>query len=196
MHTRCIGFCLLGFFLVAIPYGQCYQERLILSRDFGKCALKVEADDQSRVLRLRVQPGEQGCEIEKESVLSALRAAASKTEDPKPEGLYSSLSIGRLIDYPWLSRSLAEKAYSDPTWNKRKGRPQKLDLYKYVCNFLFEDQIATDIGEALGGGYRVVSVMVEKVLVGSFRKVPGYEKDLRPGKMPFDGQVWFRLEKR
>ena len=45
------------------------------------------------------------------------------------------------------------------------------------------------------GGYRVVGVTVEKVLVGGFREVPLYQGEMAPGRVPYDAQVWFRLEK-
>jgi hypothetical protein len=186
--------CLLGLGLVAVDYGWCYNATLILTLNSGRCSLKVEADDESRTLRLRVQPDGGVCPIEKESMLSALKAASSKTDEPKLEGTYSSLCIGRLVDYPWLSQCIAEAAYKDPAWNARKGRPVKLDINKYVSNLLFENDISAEIGRVLGGGCHVISVTVEKVLVGTFRDVPGYVGAIHPGKVPFDAQVWFRLE--
>jgi hypothetical protein len=162
----------------------------------GTCSLRVEADDQSHVLRLRAHPEGNHCAIEKELALSALKIASSKTEQSKLKGTYSSLYIGRLVDYPWLSRCLAEAAYKDPAWSRRKGRPVKLDINKYVSILLFNNKITADIEKALGGGYRVTFVSVEKVLVGRFRDVPGGAGDLRQGKAPFDAQVWFRLERK
>jgi hypothetical protein len=38
-------------------------------------------------------------------------------------------------------------------------------------------------------------VSVEKVLVGGFENVPQLEGPRRKGKIPFDAQVWFRLER-
>lgn len=129
-------------------------------------------------------------------MLSALRAVSSKTDDPGFETTYSSLYIGRLIDYPWLSQYLAETAYQDPAWSTGKGRPVKLDINKYVARVLLDSQVTVDVEKALGRGYAVISVSVEKVLVGGFRLVPGYQGRLRSGKIPFDAQVWFRLERR
>ena len=47
----------------------------------------------------------------------------------------------------------------------------------------------------LKAGYRVVGVTVEKVLVGHFSEVPLYEGDMVKGRVPYDAQVWFRIEK-
>jgi hypothetical protein len=129
-------------------------------------------------------------------MLSALKAAFSKTEPPKLEGNYSSLYIGRLIDYPWLSQYLATTAYRDTRWNKKRGKPVALDINKYVANILSRKEITVQIEEAFAGsGYRVFSTIVEKVLIGDFRSVPLYQGKMAPGKVPYDAQVWFRLEK-
>jgi hypothetical protein len=46
------------------------------------------------------------------------------------------------------------------------------------------------------GGYKVRSASVEKVLVGRFRDVPLYRDNTAPGLVPYDAQVWFRLESK
>jgi hypothetical protein len=134
--------------------------------------------------------------MERDFMLSVLQTASSKAEEPKLEGPFSSLCIGRLIDYPWLSRYIAETAYHDPSWSRKKGKPKKKDINKYTADLLFSNPITADVARALGGGWQVVSVTVEKVCVGGLRHVPGLEKDVRPGKVPLDAIVWFRLEKR
>jgi hypothetical protein len=181
---------------VTTTLGWCYRERVILSVESGKCSLTVEADDQSHNVRLRVHPEGVDCRIAREFMLSVLQAASSKTDESKIEEAYSSLCIGRLIDYPWLSRSIAETAYYDSSWSREKGRPKKKAINKYTADLLFNNQITADIVEALGVGYQVVSVTVEKVCVGGFRHVPGLEGDVRPGKVPLDAIVWFRLRKK
>jgi hypothetical protein len=50
-------------------------------------------------------------------------------------------------------------------------------------------------GPLARGGYRILGVTVEKVLVGGFREVPLYQGKMHPGKVPYDAQVWFRLSK-
>lgn len=129
-------------------------------------------------------------------MLSALKSAFSKADLPKLEGNYSSIYIGRLIDYPWLSKHLAVTAYKDPAWDKKRGKPVGLGINKYVSNILSRKEVTLPIEETFAGsGYRIISATVEKVLVGSFRQVPRYEGEMAPGKVPYDAQVWFRLEK-
>ncbi len=173
-----------------------YQSREICSLQAGHCSISVEADDQSRTLRLWVRPESEDCHIAKDTMLSVLRTAFSKNDPPKLEGTYSSLYIGRLIDYPWLSRYLAETAHKDTRWDAAKGKPVGVDINKYVAGILSRRDVTAETEAALGeSGYRVASVSVEKVLVGGFRSVPLYQGALPPGKVPYDAQVWFRLER-
>jgi hypothetical protein len=104
--------------------------------------------------------------------------------------------MGRLIDYPWLSQYLATSAHRDRGWDPRKGKPVAMDINKYVSQLLFRRELMAQIEEPFArGGYQVIGVTVEKVLVGGFREVPLYQGKLYPGKVPFDAQVWFRLRK-
>jgi len=173
-----------------------YQQRVIFSMEAGKCSLTVEVDDESRTVRLRVHPESEDCHIEKESMLSVLKEAFSKTDPPKLEGTYSSLYIGRLIAYPWLSQYLAATTYKDPAWDRKRGKPVILGVNKYVSNTLSRKEVAAEVEKALeASGYRVIAVTVEKVLVGDFHHVPLYQGKMAPGKVPLDAIVWFRLEK-
>ena len=174
-----------------------HQARVIYSVDAGACRLTVEADDQSRTLRLRVNPEGNTCRITRDAMLGALRATFLKTDPPRLEGTYSSLSIGRVIDYPWLSQYLARAAHNDTRWDGKRGKPVAMDINKYVSVVLSEREVTAHIDRALAGsGYRVTSVHVEKVLVGGFRDVPLYEGETVPGRIPYDAQAWFRLEKK
>jgi hypothetical protein len=174
-----------------------YRGQVIVSVEAGACRLIVESDEASRALRLRVLPESRSCHIDKTSMRSALEAAFVQTDPPIPEGTYSSLYLGRLIDYPWLSQALATLAYRDPAWNRKKGRPRGLDINRYVADLLSRKEITAEMDAALAvGGYRVDSVTVEKVLVGGFADVPLYTGDAGAGKVPFDAMVWFRLMKK
>jgi hypothetical protein len=190
---------LLGFVLVFSLSGAIAlsQERVIVSSKVGECDLTVESNENQHTLRLRAHhPRYKGCPIDKDSMVSVLTAAFLKNDLPKLEGSYSSLSIGRLIDYPWLSEYLATTAYHDQKWDSQKGRPAAMDINKYVSRLLFRKEWMAQIETALRkGGYRVVGVSVEKVLVGGFREVPFYQGEMHPGRVPYDAQVWFRLEK-
>ena len=190
---------LLGFILVLSLSGTIAssQERVIVSSKVGECDLTVESNENQHTLRLRAHhPNYKGCHIDKDSMVSVLTAAFSKNDSPKIEGTYSSLFIGRLIDYPWLSQDLATTVYRDRGWDSKKGKPAAMDINKYVSQLLFRREWMAEIETVFEkGGYRVVGVAVEKVLVGGFREVPFYQGEMPPGRVPYDAQVWFRLKK-
>ena len=76
------------------------QDQVIVSLAVGECNLSLESNEKWNTLRLRAHhPQYKGCHIDKEAMLSVLSAGFSKTESPKLGGHYSSLSLGRLIDY-------------------------------------------------------------------------------------------------
>ncbi len=190
---------LLGFVLVFSLWGTIAssEELVIVSSQVGECSLTVESNEKWHTLRLRAHhPKYKGCDVDKDSMLSALSAAFSKTDSPKMEGSYSSLFIGRLIDYPWLSEYLATTSYRDRGWDSKKGKPAAMDINKYVSQLLFKKELMAQLWTVLEkGGYRVTGVTVEKVLVGGFREVPFYRGEMHPGRVPYDAQVWFRLER-
>jgi len=173
------------------------QELTIISSKVGECSLSIESNEKWKTLRLRAHhPKYSGCQIDKDSMLSVLNAAFSKTESPRLEGSYFSLSLGRLIDYPWLSQYLANTAYHDQGWDSRKGRPADMDINKYVSQLLSRKELLEQIETPFAkGGYKVNRVSVEKVLVGGFREVPFYQGKMVPGRVPYDAQVWFRFVK-
>ena len=61
--------------LFALPAaGGAYQERLLLSLGDENCSLRVEADDEAQILRLRVHPGSALCYATKEKMQTILRS--------------------------------------------------------------------------------------------------------------------------
>ncbi|MBV5318623.1 MAG: hypothetical protein JZU50_12545 [Desulfobulbaceae bacterium] len=193
LHSFIIVMIILGFPAIA----PAYQERLILAMTEGTCVLRVEADDQSHTLRLRLLPEGSACQITKTSMQTILKAAFSKTDPPKLEGPYTSLFLGRLVEYPWLSAYLAMSAYHDVLWNRKKGKPVAMDLYQYVRTILSKKEITLQFEETFGdSGYRIAAVTVEKVGVSHISAIPFYTGTLLPGKVPFDAMVWLILEKK
>jgi hypothetical protein len=184
-------------FLCSFPTAIAYEERLILAMPAGDCTLRVEAEEESRSIRLRILPEGSNCYFTKEAMQSLLKRAFSKSDSPKLEGTYSSLFLGRLIDYPWLSAYVASAAYEDSRWNKRRGMPVSMGINKYVATLLLGKEVTVQVEEPImDTGYRITSASVEKVLVGGLRDIPQYKGKLKPGKVPFDALVWFHLEKK
>ncbi len=173
------------------------QDRVIVSMNVGECVLGVEENDQWQSLRLRAHhPRGRNCHIDRDSMLSVLGEAFLKTGLSKLAGSRPSLSIGRLIDYPWLSQYLASTAFRDKAWDAKKGKPVAMDINRYVAQLLSRRELLAQLEEVVAkGGYRIIGVSVEKVLVAGFREVPLYQGAMEPGLFPYDAIVWFRLEK-
>ncbi len=170
---------------------------ILASSTVGECSLTVEVNENSHTLRLRAHhPAYRGCHIDPGSINSVLDAAFSKAEPPKLENVYSSLSLGRLIDYPWICQYLATAAHRDRGWDSKKGKPVRMDINKFVAHLLFRKEVMAPIEAGLEkDGYKVTGVTVEKVLVGRFQEVPFYQGKMHPGWIPYDAQVWLRLGK-
>jgi hypothetical protein len=188
---------LLGFVLVILGFTTMAlsQEEVITSSKVGECSLTVEANVRWHTLRLRaLHPEGRNCLVDRDSMLSALSEAFSETGLLKFEGVFTSLSIGRLIDYPWLSQYLAITARKDRKWNAKRGKPA-FNVNQYVSGVLSQKEVLAQIETTVAkSGYRVTGVSVEKVLVGGLREVPQYAGDVAAGLFPYDAQVWFRLE--
>ena len=174
-----------------------YQERLIQSMGDGKCTLYIEANDEERILTLRLNPLAPECYATKDAMQKLLTEVFSKTDPSKLEGSYATLALGRLNNYPWLCEYLATSAYKDPRWNKKKGKPVSMDLYKYVSSILSRREVLSQFEDTFGNsGYRIKALTLEKVCVGRFSDLPLYEGKILPGKVPVDVVVWLRLEKK
>jgi len=195
-HLRTVALVILALFIVH-PLPAPHRERVLVTVESEKCILRIEADDESRTLRLRILPENSGCYCSKDEMLSILQSALTRGNDPKVDDPYKSLFLGRLIDYPWLSEYLASAAYRDPAWDKKRGKPLSKGMNKYVGDLLARKEITDTLGQAIAGsGFRITSASVEKVLVGRFGDVPKYTGRILAGKVPFDAMVWFRLERR
>lgn len=184
--------------LLISPTSAWSQDTTIISAPAGECTLGIEADEKWHTLRLRAHhPRYRPCNIDQKAMLSLLASAFTKTEPPALQGEYTSLFIGRLIDYPWLSHYLAETAHRDKRWNRMKGRPVSRDINGYSGGLLFNPDLLKPIQAELNKhGYRITGVSVEKVLVGGASDLPSpVRKDLK-GRLPFDAQVWFQLRKK
>jgi hypothetical protein len=184
--------------LLVSPASVWSQNTTIISAPAGECTLSIEADEEWRTLRLRAHhPRYQPCNVNQESVLSLLASAFAKTEPPALQGEYTSLFIGRLIDYPWLSHYLAETAHRDKRWNRKRGLPIKMGINRYTAGLLFNLDLLKPIQTELGKhGYRIAGVSVEKVLVGRASNLPGPTRKNLAGRLPFDAQVWLQLRKK
>lgn len=163
----------------------------------GECTLRVEASENWPALRLRAgHPHHRLCLIDKTAVIQVLTQAFSEPHPCLASREFTSLAIGRLIDYPWLVQFLALRAAQDPQWDAAAGKPRRLHVNRYVADALSSPEIVREIEAPLREpGYRITGVSVEKVLIGGFDNVPQLAGPRPRGKIPFDAQVWFRLKR-
>jgi hypothetical protein len=182
-------------FLASIPATG--GEAVIASVPSGECTLGLEAAENWPTLRLRAgHPEHRLCFIDKESMVRVLSQAFAEPILSLTSRVFTSLAIGRLIDYPWLVQFLALRAARDPGWDAAAGKPVKVHINRYVADVLSSPEVVLEMEAPLREGrYRITGVSVEKVLVGGFENVPQLEGPRRKGKIPFDAQVWFRLER-
>jgi hypothetical protein len=169
---------------------------VIASVPAGECTLSLEMAENWPTLRLRAShPDHRSCFIEKAAVIQALTQAFSVPYPALASRQFTSLALGRLIDYPWLVQFLALRSDRDPQWDTAAGKPRRIHVNRYVADVLSSREIINEIEAPLREqGYRIAGVSVEKVLIGGFENVP-CERPRRKGKIPFDAQVWFRLER-
>ncbi len=182
-------------FLASIPATG--GEAVIASVPSGECTLRLEAVENWPALRLRAgHPNYKPCFIDKAAVTQILSEAFAKPHPELASRVFTSLAIGRLIDYPWLVQFLARRAARDPGWDAAAGKPVKVHINRYVADVLSSPEVVLEMEAPLREDrYRITGVSVEKVLVGGFENVPQLEGPRRKGKIPFDAQVWFRLER-
>ena len=173
------------------------QAKTIVTQKAGECILSVESDDAWGTLRLRAHhPEYKNCRVGKEEMVAILREAFSKAGAPKLEGNYTSLFIGRLVDYPWLSHYLALAALNDSGWDAKKSRPVVEGINKYVSDLLSIRDLTSQLEAPFTlAGYKITGAMVEKVLLGTVRDLPFFEGDPFTGVIPYDAMVWFKLER-
>lgn len=152
------------------------------------CAVRVETfADEGRRPYYRLRPE---CELSRAATVTALDAVRASA----PASREISVGFGRIVLYPWLSSLLAREASSAPGWDAARGRPLRGHENTFVAGLL---ERSPEFG-ALFAGRRVVSVLVEKVLVR-----PAAELDLPAGApfsasalFPFDAQLWVVLAPR
>jgi len=159
------------------------------------CPPVVEEEPGRQSVRLR--PGRvalTACPISEAAYRSAVRdwLAAHPPQAPLP----ASFALGRAVDYPWLSRLIAEQALALPDWRQRVARSRRGQLHELAAPVLQGEALRARLALPFADSrLRVSGVSYEKVLYG-----PADEHAPAPGRgklmVPFDAQLWLRLEPR
>lgn len=149
------------------------------------------------------------CDQPLETKLEILSALAKRlSQDLQVFDKAETLSIGRFsVTFPELARELSLAAYKSPKWDARRGRAAGSGRFDYGADNAFFRDMANELklfgplDEALKAyGVSVRAVSVEKVLAGTPKQLPFgdwlVEQGVPPtAKLPFDGQMWLRLER-
>jgi hypothetical protein len=119
-----------------------------------------------------------------------------------------TLTIGRLsVTFPELARQLSLAAYESPKWDTTRGRAAGSGRFNYGADNAFFRDMANELklfgplDEALKPyGLSLRAISVEKVLAGTPKQLPFGDWLIEQGvpptaKLPFDGQMWLRLER-
>lgn len=108
----------------------------------------------------------------------------------------TSLSLGRAVDYPWISRHLADRGLNDPAWRKQVMRASASQHNRFVAAVLSEPDFRQRLDAPfVGSSLTVQGVSVEKVLLGPASQYTSATASARI-RVPFDAQVWLRLTPR
>ena len=114
----------------------------------------------------------------------------TRTADSAP---IVSLSLGRAVNFPWISRHVADTALQSPGWGARISRARAGEREKLARPALLDPVLLTRLAAPFEGTpYRVENLAYEKVLFGSAGEHSS-NKAAGAVKVPFDAQLWLRL---
>lgn len=160
------------------------------------CKTTHEIADGGRSMRLRP-----GCPLSLPDTSAALTALLQEAfPDGRMKVDRASLELGRIVQYPWLSKALADAALRSPVWEQKKGRGRRTKDNPAVASILDTRRVLAPLIPTFARfGIRARAGSVEKVLVGEVGKTP----ELAPlektptamgKKLPYDAILWLRLE--
>jgi hypothetical protein len=115
---------------------------------------------------------------------------------PADSASISSLSLGRAVDYPWLSRFIADSALASPDWAKRVANARGVERDELAAAILSDPALRKRLDIPFEGTrYRVSQVTFEKILFG---RADEHTSGKKGGStiVPFDAQMWLRLAPR
>jgi hypothetical protein len=201
---------LLGGLLLTFIGSVAFADDVIVG-DPASCHLKIDYEAKEQMLHLRPKiPANGDCEISPLMVQAGLYQALDEQRNNPDLKL---IFIGRLVDYPWLSRALTGHAANNSGrlgfWDAGTGHAFDGDDNQYVV-----DALTSQFGQALVGhpflpafgdvlaehGYRISGASAEKVLTRPIT-IPGWPKIGRPaepdfsGHFPYDALLHLRIQK-
>ena len=166
---------------------------LLLSHFAVACTPYVEERAGASTVAFRRHPNDfQACPVAESRYDEVL--AGWLRNRPLTAPALTGVSLGRVVDFPWISQHLAERALRDPRWDARRGKVRRGGINLLVASLLSEKAFLARLAVPFADTpYVPVRVSVEKVLVGTADDVLP-EKKAGKLRVPFDAQIWLTLE--
>ena len=160
----------------------------------SECKPFVEVNKKWQTLRIR--PHENAflhCTITQKQYNELVRNALEQPDSDQVN--FKSLFMGRLIEYPWISKYLATQALASDDWNSETGQPKGGDFNSFVRDILISPDMLGQIQEPFADtGYTVTGASVEKVLITKANEIPWLELS-ESVLVPYDAMVHYILQK-
>jgi len=164
----------------------------------AECKTSHEILDGGTTLRVRAD----GCSLSLPETAAAIEALLDDAWGGKRMPVERvSLGLGRIVEHAWLSKSLAEAALRSPIWDPDKGRGRRGSDEAAVASIVDTRKLVAPLVSVFARyGAKARAGSVEKVLVGKVGQTPELAplvgQPLADGKkLPFDAQLWLRLER-
>lgn len=134
------------------------------------------------------------CVITEETYRSTV--AAWLRDRPSTAVRLESLSLGRAVSLPWLSRLIADGAIERRTWAKRISRARPGERDRLAAEVLRDPKLLQRLAVPFEQSpYAAIGLSYEKILFG---RADEYSSHPEKGAVlaPFDAQLWLRLAPR
>ncbi len=174
------------------------QNEITLSQmNVGKCSMALQANLKWKTITLQARrPDLKNCKMKRANLISLIKEAVAKNKSLFRSHEFTSIFIGRAVEFPWLSSFLSEQAFKDSLWNRIKGHPKKQNINRYVENILNRHPVISQLDSVMQRvGYGISGVSVEKVLIGRYQNLIDFNGPKFRGGLPFDAQVYLILKK-
>ncbi|MBY0276383.1 hypothetical protein K2Z84_13640 [Candidatus Binatia bacterium] len=166
---------------------------------FAHAACEPYVAEQPRWASASFRPhrdGLQQCPVSEEVYGAVIGAWLSARAGEAPA--VASLSLGRAVDFPWLSQAIADAALASPDWAERARRARPGHRAALAAPILRSTALRERLALPFSGSaYEVRDVAYEKVLFGKASEhathVPAGQGDVL---VPFDAMLWLRLVPR
>ena len=164
--------------LSVTPVAVTADDAILHSGVYGQCPLQLESHNDT--LSIRVQSR---CVLSRTDFTAFLRVALAALPSDQ---LYTSLFLGRVVEYPWVSEQVVQAAQREVIVPHMKAAA----LHSFVQSVLMQPAVSELFSVPLARqGYRVKAASVEKVLVAlpGARPVPPWVSP--DSRLPFDA-LW------